>query len=142
MTIGGTSLGAQAWAGVMAIVDQGRALNHEGTLGSAQTLTALYSLPSSDFHTVGSGYNIRTGLGTPNGAALVNDLVSYNASTTSSGQVSGSSQPVTPSPTSTPVSSTPVKGHPKFNHHHPRIRVHQSHPRHATSGLESVRSAE
>ena len=61
---------------MIAIVDQGRALANEGTLGSTQTLTALYSLPSSAFHTVGGAYNTQTGLGSPNGAALVNDLVS------------------------------------------------------------------
>ena len=75
LTIGGTSLGTAAWAGIIAIVDQGRALANEGTLGSTQTLTALYSLPSSAFHTVGGAYNTQTGLGSPNGAALVNDLV-------------------------------------------------------------------
>ena len=75
LTIGGTSLGTAAWAGMIAIVDQGRALANEGTLGSTQTLTALYSLPSSAFHTVGGTYNTQTGLGSPNGAALVNDLV-------------------------------------------------------------------
>ena len=75
ITVGGTSLGTAAWAGIIAIVDQGRALANEGTLGSTQTLTALYSLPSSAFHTVGSAYNTQTGLGSPNGAALVNDLV-------------------------------------------------------------------
>ena len=75
ITVGGTSLGTAAWAGMIAIVDQGRALANEGTLGSTQTLTALYSLPSSAFHTVGGAYNTQTGLGSPNGAALVNDLV-------------------------------------------------------------------
>ena len=75
ITVGGTSLGTAAWAGIIAIVDQGRALANEGTLGSTQTLTALYSLPSSAFHTVGGAYNTQTGLGSPNGAALVNDLV-------------------------------------------------------------------
>jgi subtilase family serine protease len=75
ITLGGTSLGTAAWAGMIAIVDQGRALANKGTLGSMQTLTALYSLPSSAFHTVGGAYNTQTGLGSPNGAALVNDLV-------------------------------------------------------------------
>ena len=75
ITVEGTSLGTAAWAGMIAIVDQGRALANKGTLGSTQTLTALYSLPSSAFHTVGGAYNTQTGLGSPNGAALVNDLV-------------------------------------------------------------------
>ena len=76
ITIGGTSLGTAAWAGMIAIVDQGRALANKRTLGSTQTLTALYSLPSSAFHTVGGAYNTQTGLGSPNGPALVKDLVS------------------------------------------------------------------
>ncbi|MDB5352348.1 MAG: pcp 3 [Planctomycetota bacterium] len=70
---GGTSLGAPAWAGIMAIVNQGRATAGLGTLnGATQTLPALYALPSSDFHKTGS--LTTTGLGTPNGASLVNDL--------------------------------------------------------------------
>ena len=117
MTVGGTSLGAPAWAAVIAIVNQGRALANEGPLESTQTLTALYSLPSSDFHTIGDGYNTQTGLGTPNGAALVNDLVSYNVSTTNNGQNNGSSQPVS----SPPVSSHPKGGHPKGGHHPNRM---------------------
>ncbi len=48
---GGTSLGAPAWAGIIAIVDQGRALEGKGSLdGPTQTLPALYALASSDFH--------------------------------------------------------------------------------------------
>jgi hypothetical protein len=99
----GTSLGAPAWAGIIAIVDQGRALAGKGSLdGPTQTLPALYALPSSDFRSVrpfsrwgglsswlsylfGSGSdgataNIATGRGSPNGRPLIADLV---ASTTS-----------------------------------------------------------
>lgn len=111
-TVGGTSLGTAAWAAVIAIVDQGRALANEGTLGSTQTLTALYSLPSSDFNTIGGGYNTQTGLGTPNGAALVNGLVSYNGSTTNNGQNNCSGQP---------VSSPPVGSNLKGGHHPNRV---------------------
>ena len=53
LTVGGTSLGTPAWAAIIAIVDQGRALEGKGSLdGPTQTLPALYSLPSTDFHTV------------------------------------------------------------------------------------------
>ncbi len=53
LTVGGTSLGSPAWAAIIAIVDQGRALEGKGSLdGPTQTLPALYSLPSTDFHTV------------------------------------------------------------------------------------------
>jgi subtilase family serine protease len=74
-TVGGTSLGAPAWAAIVAIADQGRALAGKGTLdGATQTLPALYASPSGAFHKVGGVTT--TGLGTPNGAAVVNDLVS------------------------------------------------------------------
>jgi subtilase family serine protease len=54
-TVGGTSLGTPAWAAIIAIVDQGRALAGKGSLdGPTQTLPALYSLPSTDFHVVGT----------------------------------------------------------------------------------------
>jgi hypothetical protein len=100
--VGGTSLGAPAWAGIIAIVDQGRAQSGLGSLsGAAQTLPLLYSLPSTDFHAVaassgtggtsGSGAaNTQTGLGSPNGPALIH------------GMVGGTITP-TPTPTPTPV---------------------------------------
>ncbi len=72
--VGGTSLGAPAWAAIVAIADQGRALSGKGTLdGATQTLPILYSLPASDFHKVGNVTT--TGLGTPNGASIINHLV-------------------------------------------------------------------
>jgi hypothetical protein len=53
ITVGGTSLGTPAWAAIIVIVDQGRALAGKGSLdGPTQTLPALYSLPASDFHAV------------------------------------------------------------------------------------------
>ena len=108
----GTSLGAPAWAGIMAIVDQGRALAGEGSLdGPTQTLPDLYALPSSDFHNVspspllgglssvlgflfgpgsaGATANTETGLGSPNGPSLIAGLV---ASTTTSPTTSASGQ--------------------------------------------------
>ncbi|MDD4891210.1 MAG: S53 family peptidase, partial [Phycisphaerae bacterium] len=75
LAVGGTSLAAPLWAGVLAIVNQGRAINGLGTLdGKTQTLPMLYSLPSSDFHDIisgsngypaGPGYDLVTGRGTP-----------------------------------------------------------------------------
>ena len=57
--VGGTSLGTPAWAAIIAIADQGRALQGKGSLdGASQTLPTLYALPSSDFHTsprIGAG---------------------------------------------------------------------------------------
>jgi hypothetical protein len=53
ITVGGTSMGTPAWAAIIAIVDQGRALAGTGSLdGPTQTLPALYSLPPTDFHAV------------------------------------------------------------------------------------------
>jgi hypothetical protein len=51
--VGGTSLGAPAWAAMIAIADQGRALAGKGSLdGPTQTLPTLYALPATDFHTI------------------------------------------------------------------------------------------
>jgi subtilase family serine protease len=79
--VGGTSLAAPMWAGVIAIADQGRVLNGLSTLdGATQTLPMLYSLPSTDFHDIltgnngyatGPGFDLVTGRGTP----IVNKLV-------------------------------------------------------------------
>ena len=86
--VGGTSLGTPAWAAIIAIADQGRALHGQGSLnGSTQTLPTLYALPAADFHAVtvytrrarlaaAATANTVTGRGTPNGALLVNGLVS------------------------------------------------------------------
>jgi len=168
--VGGTSVGAPSWAGIIAIVDQGRALAGEGSLdGPTQTLPALYAAPSTDFHAItasscltfpggGGGFgfggfdpfggfggfnestsygwtvfgigstssgsssgataNTSTGMGSPNGQALINDLVASTLTTplttiTGSGQ-SGSGSgtaPTTPTPP-----TKPTGGHSK--HHH------------------------
>jgi hypothetical protein len=81
---GGTSLGAPAWAAIVAIANQGRALAGLAPLdGASQTLPTLYALPQSSFRPVAtppSGGRTGTlayaspGLGSPNGAALVNGL--------------------------------------------------------------------
>ena len=59
--VGGTSLSAPSWAGLIALANQGRAAAGEATLGSASdptaTQEALYSLPASDFNAVTSGTN-------------------------------------------------------------------------------------
>ena len=92
--VGGTSLGTPAWAAIVAIVDQGRALEGYGSLdGYSQTLPALYALPSSDFnaipplgyHAVGSATAAAltsTGLGSPHGPNLIMDLVSITTTGT------------------------------------------------------------
>jgi hypothetical protein len=98
--VGGTSLATPMWSGLIAIANQGRALDGESSLnGLTQTLPALYNLPSSDFHdiTTGSngtyaatvGYDLATGLGTPVANLLVPALAGY--STTQPPSVSGPS---------------------------------------------------
>ncbi len=88
--LGGTSAGAPAWAGLMAVVDQGRAAAGLTSLdGYSQTLPALYALPSSDFHDVttgsnrngdaaGPGFDLVTGRGTPIANLLVRALAGNN----------------------------------------------------------------
>jgi subtilase family serine protease len=89
VTIGGTSLAAPLWAGVVAVADQGRATLGLTTLDSeSQTLPMLYNLPASDFHDITSGnngnaaavgYDLVTGLGSP----IVNKVVYGLMGTTS-----------------------------------------------------------
>jgi subtilase family serine protease len=92
---GGTSFASPAWAGLIAIANQGRVIEGGTTLNSSsdptQTLTALYSLPPSDFHDItsgsngefraGPGYDLVTGLGTPIANLLVPDLAAYGTAT-------------------------------------------------------------
>jgi subtilase family serine protease len=88
---GGTSLAAPMFAGLVAVADQGRALNGLGSLGGfkagatsdAYTLPRLYQLSAANFHDVttgnnglaaGVGYDLVTGIGTPIANLLVPDL--------------------------------------------------------------------
>jgi subtilisin-like proprotein convertase family protein len=82
--VGGTSLATPIWAGLVAVVDQGRALESLPSLdGRTQALPTLYSLPATDFHDItsgnngfaaGPGYDLVTGLGTPYANRLIYDL--------------------------------------------------------------------
>jgi hypothetical protein len=85
----GTSLSSPCWAGLIAIANQGRVAYGGTTLNSPanpqQTLQFLYSLPSSDYNQIttgyngfsaGPGYNEVTGLGTPIANLLVPALAS------------------------------------------------------------------
>ncbi len=87
--VGGTSLSAPCWAGLLALVDQGRASAGEPALNSSsptEVQQALYSLPQNDYndissgyngYTAAAGYNLVTGLGTPVANLLVPDLIAY-----------------------------------------------------------------
>ncbi len=101
--VGGTSLAAPSWAGLIAIANQGRVAAGGTTLtGPTQTLPALYSLPSSDFNDITSGsnggfsahagYDEVTGLGTPKANLLVPALAAYVA-TTAAAQLAVTTQP-------------------------------------------------
>jgi subtilase family serine protease len=136
ITIAGTSLGAQAWGAVIAIVDQGRTLTNQGTLSSEQALSALYSIPSSDFHSVDGGFNARTGLGTPDGASLINDLVAFTVNTAPPVAPDASLAPAPP-----PVGPHKKGHHPKVAHHHPRIKVHVHHAKKSAAAYHASQSA-
>lgn len=78
----GTSLGPPAWAAVMAIVAQGRALEGEPSLdGPSQTLPLLYSLSPANFRSIQTPGLPVPGRGVPNGGALIPSLVSGESST-------------------------------------------------------------
>jgi subtilase family serine protease len=128
-TVGGTSAGAPAWAGLIAIADQGLARAGKGSLSNAQA--SLYQLPATDFNdiTTGSngynaaaGYDLVTGLGSPRANLVVAGLVSLNgggsvvASTSiahTAVTVSASPRDISNSPSqapSTPGSATTASG--------------------------------
>lgn len=82
LTVGGTSAGAPQWAALIAIADQGRALNHQPAIDSAsaqELQTTLYkNATSGAFHDITSGtstgatrysasagYDYVTGIGSP-----------------------------------------------------------------------------
>jgi hypothetical protein len=78
--VGGTSLGTPAWAAIIAIVDQGRALEGKGSLdGPTQTLPSLYALPSAEFNAIPPPFlrpaSTSTGRGSPKGPSIVYELV-------------------------------------------------------------------
>ncbi|MFI5457364.1 MAG: SdrD B-like domain-containing protein [Isosphaerales bacterium] len=93
--VGGTSLSAPAFSGLVALVNQGRVAAGEANLNSSsptETPQALYSLPQSDYnsitsgsngYTANAGYNLVTGLGTPVANLMVPDLVAYQGLGTS-----------------------------------------------------------
>lgn len=89
--VGGTSLSAPAWGGMVALADQGRST----PLSSSQALSGIYSIAGStnssgyntNFHDVTSGsnggfsarsgYDLVTGIGSPKANQLLNALSNY-----------------------------------------------------------------
>jgi hypothetical protein len=94
------------WAGLIAIVNQGRVANGLKTYdGATGTLPRLYALPQSDFNDIttgsnsrysaGAGYDLVTGRGSPIANKLVPDLAN----------ISGQQQPPPPVNTAPTISS-------------------------------------
>ncbi len=88
--IGGTSVAAPSWSGLIAIANQGRAIENVGSLdGPSETLPAIYDAPSTDFTDItkgsngafsaGPGYDELTGRGTPIADKLIPELVAFGA---------------------------------------------------------------
>ncbi len=72
--VGGTSAGTPQWAALIAVANQGRALRGLTSLnGPTQTIPDIYALPSNDFNEVTGGG--LTGLGSPQGEAIISALV-------------------------------------------------------------------
>jgi len=80
IVIGGTSVGAPLWAGILARVDHRRLVLSQPLLKNADN--HLYPVPGADYHditvgssgvgcTAGPGYDLVTGLGTPKGSFLM-----------------------------------------------------------------------
>jgi hypothetical protein len=123
--IGGTSAGAPAWAGIVVLADQAA----HTSLGTGQVNSALYGVYhnnptattyTSSFHDItsgnngysaGVGYDLATGLGTPNAAGIVAVLTSSVGATppvpASGGAGSGSSP--APAPSSGGAGGGPTK---------------------------------
>ncbi len=82
--VGGTSLSAPAWAGLIAIIDQGRVAGGLDPLdGRNETLPKLYSISANDFNDItqgnngfaaGPGYDLVTGRGSPKADLIAGDL--------------------------------------------------------------------
>jgi hypothetical protein len=98
--VAGTSAGAPQWAALVAIVNQGRALDGKVSLdGFRQTLPALYAAPASAFHDVTEGenghfaavgYDLVTGRGSPYADRVIRYLLAV-------------ADLVTPKPTPQPI---------------------------------------
>jgi subtilase family serine protease len=149
ITVGGTSLGSPAWAGIIAIVDQGRSLAGKASLdGPTQTLPSLYAAPSTDFNPVAAASSSFGGFGlgyigfwsfgasnpglssttsTTAGANTATGLGSPKGTALAADLVASTlSTPLTPvnSGGTTPAPSPtrhrkPVKGSPAPHHHRP-----------------------
>ena len=85
--VGGTSAATPAWAGLVAIANQGLSTGNKGPLSGTQAQTDLYALPSSDFHDITTGFNgypatpgygLVTGLGSPKANLVIGGILAAN----------------------------------------------------------------
>ncbi len=93
--VGGTSVGSPSWAALVALVDQGRATPLSTATSTGNILQDIYSLAGStgsqgyatDYHDITSGsngnpalpgYDLVTGIGSPQGQNLIPALTSDN----------------------------------------------------------------
>jgi hypothetical protein len=110
VVVGGTSAGAPQWAALLAIANQGRALaGGQPLAGGAQSVAAIYQLPSGDFHDItrgnngyaaGPGYDLVSGRGSPKADQIIPQLVA-----------AAPAAPVSPTPTQPaqpPAPTTPT----------------------------------
>jgi hypothetical protein len=116
LQVGGTSLSAPVWAGLIGIANQGRAANKLNTLTNAPA--DVYTLPAGDFHDVttgnngysaGTGYDLVTGLGTPRANLVVTALASPTLSSaavkTAAVHTTTASKPTPPAKTPPPTTT-------------------------------------
>jgi hypothetical protein len=112
ITVGGTSLAAPMWGGLIAIANQGRVLNglpvfstvnNPSATNTSEALPLLYRAPTSDFHDITSGnngysaavgYDEVTGIGSP----VANLLVPFLAGTTAKTPVTVALSESSPNP--------------------------------------------
>jgi hypothetical protein len=124
--MGGTSFAAPAWAALIAIADQGRALSGKSSLdGPGRTLPAIYRMPGSDFHDVTgggvraqarTGYDLVTGRGSPVANLVVNYLV-QDGSVATHFRITTSSKATTAGSVVTfTVTALDVNNHPVTNY--------------------------
>jgi subtilase family serine protease len=128
---GGTSAATPTWASLVALADSSSACIAGGVrVGFANEL--LYSLPASDFddvtsgnnsdagvtgYSAGSGYDMASGRGTPNGAALLPALcgsptVTAAPPNTQTTTTATTATPTPTPPTPVPTTPTPIQGTP------------------------------
>jgi hypothetical protein len=147
--VGGTSLGSPAWAGIIAIVDQGRALAGLSSLdGPTQTLPSLYAAASSDFHSVaaaqqgngiaGGGFSpfARPSLSVSTDFEIITGNTGLSATTAGANTATGLGSPIGPALISDLVSSTltvPLTSGPTTASSPAQTKKHHKHHTRATS---------